>query len=101
MSTEKILLGALAGFATGALFGVLFAPQKGTDLRRNISRRTQDYANDVKDKFSRFIDSMTDKMETAKDEAGNLVEQGKSTLDHAKNDLKAAPQRSGAGSQTV
>jgi len=30
MSTEKVLVGVIAGAAVGALLGVLFAPHKGS-----------------------------------------------------------------------
>lgn len=98
MNTEKVLLGALAGFATGALLGIFFAPQKGSDLRKKISTQGRDYANDLKEKFSNYVDSLNDKFENVKDEATNIVDQGKSTLDHAKKDLKATAQKSSVGS---
>jgi gas vesicle protein len=94
MNTEKVLLGALAGFATGALLGIFFAPQKGSDLRKKIGDQSRDYANDLKEKFSNFVDSLNTRFESAKDEAGNLIDQGKNTLDHAKKDLKATAQKS-------
>jgi gas vesicle protein len=95
MNTEKVLLGALAGFATGALVGIFFAPQKGADLRRKISDSSRDYANDLKERFSNFIDSINDKFDTAKDQANNLVDQGKSTIDQANKELKGTGQKVG------
>ena len=38
-SGSKVLLGVLAGAATGAILGVLFAPERGEETRRKISRR--------------------------------------------------------------
>ena len=38
MSTAKVVLGVVVGAAAGALLGVLFAPSKGTVLRRSIYR---------------------------------------------------------------
>jgi len=101
MNTEKVLLGALAGFATGALLGIFFAPQKGSDLRRKIGESSRDYANDLKEKFSNFVDSLNTKFESAKDEAGNMIEQGKNTIDHAKKDLKANAQKAGVNTGGV
>jgi len=101
MNTEKVLLGALAGFATGALFGVLFAPYKGKELRGKISQGTLDYASDLKAKFSNYVDSLSEKMDMVKDEAGNLVDQGKSALDHGRKDIKAATQGQGQKSNLM
>lgn len=40
MDTGKVLLGILAGLATGAVLGILFAPDKGSDTRKkNIQER--------------------------------------------------------------
>ncbi|MEJ7683756.1 MAG: YtxH domain-containing protein [Segetibacter sp.] len=41
-SGSKVLLGVLAGAATGAILGVLFAPDKGMETRRKISDSSRD-----------------------------------------------------------
>lgn len=51
MSTNKVFLGALAGLATGAILGILFAPDKGSETRRKISKKTTDTLDDIKHKF--------------------------------------------------
>jgi gas vesicle protein len=58
MSTGKIVVGVLAGVAVGALIGVLFAPDKGCETRRKISKKSQDLADDLKDRFSRIVDDL-------------------------------------------
>jgi gas vesicle protein len=45
--TTKIVLGMLAAAAAGAAIGVLFAPEKGTDLRKRL-----------KDNFNEWIDEL-------------------------------------------
>jgi len=70
MSTGKVLLGVLAGVAAGALLGILFAPEKGTVTRGKILKKGEDYVDELKDKFSEFIDTVTEKFEAGKkDEA--------------------------------
>jgi hypothetical protein len=52
MQSNKLIIGILAGFAGGVLAGILFAPEKGEDLRQSIRHQGDDYAGTIKDKFS-------------------------------------------------
>lgn len=63
MKSGKIFLGILAGFAGGALMGMLFAPEKGSRTRRNIMILGDDYTDDLKDKFEEYIENLTKKYE--------------------------------------
>jgi gas vesicle protein len=58
MKSVKILVGILAGAVGGALLGILFSPEKGSRLRRNIKYKSEDYAVELKDKFNDFADSI-------------------------------------------
>ena len=42
MANTKTLLGFLAGAAVGALAGILLAPDKGSETRKKISKKTGD-----------------------------------------------------------
>lgn len=86
MSSGKILLGALAGLTAGALLGVLFAPDKGTVTRKKISRKSEDYAEGLKDKFDKLIDGLKKEVEDVKNEA----EEVKSKAEKIKKDVKGA-----------
>lgn len=50
-STTKIVLGMMAAAAAGAAIGVMFAPEKGSDLRKRI----KDNFNDWVDELNSFI----------------------------------------------
>ncbi|HCV16207.1 MAG TPA: hypothetical protein DF637_07730 [Rikenellaceae bacterium] len=67
MSLEKVLLGALAGLAVGVVVGVLFAPEKGSVTRKKITKKSEDYADILKNKFDEFVDSVTEKVQDAND----------------------------------
>ncbi|RTY95032.1 YtxH domain-containing protein [Flavobacterium sp. GT3R68] len=80
MSTGKVVLGALAGVAAGAILGVLFAPEKGTETRKKIAEKGKDAAGDLKTKYNDLIDKLTSKLETVKDEGLGYLENEKNNL---------------------
>lgn len=80
MSTGKVLLGVAAGLAAGAILGILFAPEKGSDTRRMITRKGEDLADEFKEKFDEFLETITERFEKVKDEVSDFADrkQGKS-----------------------
>lgn len=90
MSTAKVVLGTLAGLATGAVVGILLAPEKGSTTRKQIKDKADDYADELKLQFNEFRSSLTEKFESAINDAEILAEKRKSKYDDAKKDLKNA-----------
>lgn len=88
MSSSKVLLGLLAGVTTGALIGILFAPDKGTNTRKKFSKKGEDYVEGLKSKFDDFLQSVTDQYESAKDDADDLIAKGKSKAQEVRSDVK-------------
>jgi len=74
MTAGKILLGVVAGIATGALLGVLFAPEKGSDTRRKIGQKKDDITDDLKEKFNSFLDTISQKFEVVNDEVSDYTD---------------------------
>ena len=90
MSSGKTMLGVLAGFAAGALIGVLLAPEKGTDTRKKLAKLGEDYAGDIADKFNELKDSITEKLQTVDENGMKIVEKAKSGLADAKSTVRSA-----------
>jgi gas vesicle protein len=55
MSRGRIILGALAGVAAGALIGILFAPDKGTATRKKIVNKGEEYVENLKEKINGLL----------------------------------------------
>jgi gas vesicle protein len=77
MSAGKVLAGVVVGAAVGTALGVLFAPAKGSVTKKRIARRGTDCAEDVKEKFNEYVDSMTEEVNIIKEGAMDLVDKGK------------------------
>jgi gas vesicle protein len=88
MKADKIILGVLGGVAVGALLGVLFAPEKGDKTRRKIMDKSNDYADELKDKLDTLLGSITQKYEKIWNEGENLIAQGEAKYVEAKKDFK-------------
>jgi gas vesicle protein len=86
----KVLLGVLAGVAVGATLGILFAPDKGSNTRKKISKKGEDYAEGLEDKFNEFIESVTSKFESLKQEAEVAAQNGQAAVEDAKDAVKKA-----------
>lgn len=68
MNSGKVILGVLAGLAAGAVLGILFAPDSGVNTRKKIARKSEEYVDDIKEKFNEFVDHVAEKVEKAKEE---------------------------------
>ncbi len=84
MKSGKVLLSVLAGAAAGATIGILFAPDKGINTRKKISKKGEDYLGSLKIKFEDFLVSATNELEYAKSEAGDLLNKGKEKAEDVK-----------------
>jgi len=74
MSSGKVMLGILAGIAAGAIIGILFAPDKGSETRKKISVIGDEYAEELKDKFNVLVENVSQKIEDALRNKANKVE---------------------------
>lgn len=66
MSSGKFVLGVLAGVAAGAILGILFAPDKGTETRKKIAEKGEDYVDSLKEKFNDLYEDLSKKVDATK-----------------------------------
>jgi len=90
MNTGKLVLGFLAGIAAGAALGVLFAPDKGSAIRKKISRKGEDSLEDLNDKIKALAKEVSNKFEDIKGEANRLAGNGKIKIEEAIAEVSAA-----------
>lgn len=80
MTNGKAVLAVLAGVAAGAAMGMLFAPDKGSDTRQKISKKSEDLADALNDKidakFEELLSTITGKVKTTTEQNGSTVNRG-------------------------
>lgn len=66
MKAGKILLGVLSGAAAGAAVGMLFAPKKGSETRRNIADRSNDFTTGTRNRFIGIVNDVNSRFDSLK-----------------------------------
>lgn len=67
MSTSKFLTAVAAGVAAGAIVGILFAPDRGSETRRKIQDKSGELADRVKSTLRRGKDKLNGLKEEAEE----------------------------------
>lgn len=80
MKTSNTLLGIIAGLAVGATLGVLLAPDKGEKTRKKIISKSKEAKDKLKDSFDDFLDTVSDKYSSLKEEGEDLLKKEKEDL---------------------
>jgi gas vesicle protein len=62
--SSKILAAFITGAAVGAVLGILFAPDKGSETRKKINEEGNKMSDAIKNKFN----AMKEKMNAVKDD---------------------------------
>jgi len=90
MNSGKVILGALAGIAAGALIGVLVAPDKGSESRNKIVKKGEDYLDSVKEKFNSILDTIAGKFNGGKIEVADIGETRKTNAKESKREVQTS-----------
>jgi gas vesicle protein len=87
-SNTKIILGMLAAAAAGAAFGVLVAPEKGTELRKRLKTRLDEVLDDVAELLALGKEEIKDLYKEAREDMDNMknnVSESYSQMQHGHN----------------
>jgi gas vesicle protein len=87
MTTTKVILGILGAAAAGLVVGMLIAPEKGTDLRRNLKQTADDWVDELSNwvgKGKEYIDEVRSR---ASEEVSSLQDTGEEEVGAMKDDL--------------
>jgi gas vesicle protein len=90
MNTGRLVVGILAGVAAGAILGVLFAPDKGSETRKKIAKSGSDTVDQLKAKFDEMVAGVTDKFAEAKAVEKDLAEKARLRAEEIRKDSKHA-----------
>ena len=83
-NTGKVLGAIFLGAAVGGALGILFAPDKGSETRKKISKKGNDLTDAVKEKFDAIVDKFKKEVDEVQQQANDYAENGKSVLEKLK-----------------
>lgn len=89
MKTSKSIIGVLSGVAVGAAIGILFAPDKGTETRNRIVRKSKDLKNKAMNSIKEGLDSVSETYNSVLSKGEELVKKGKEDIRTEEKDIRA------------
>lgn len=74
MKNSKVLASLLIGAAAGAVVGLLLAPDKGSETRKKISKKTGEFGDGIKNKFGEVKETLKGKYDNIRSDANEILE---------------------------
>jgi gas vesicle protein len=95
--TRNALLGFVAGAAAGTLTGILFAPDKGSKTRKDISKKVKNTSKDISETLSEKVDKLKDQVnEIIKEMRGKAKEAEEKVKEKVEEKVSAGKGKSGS-----
>lgn len=88
-SNSKVVLGIVTAAAAGAVIGMLFAPEKGTELRGKVRDTANDLASDLLDAIQKGRQQFAQVEEDLEDNAQGMKSKAIGKIAEAKNRIEA------------
>lgn len=88
MRSGKLVAAVLLGAAAGAVLGILFAPDKGSETRKKIAKKTGELNEALRDRFNELGEVIAEKYDSIRGEANEIMEKGKDKAQSFKEDAK-------------
>ena len=63
MNSRKIVAGILTGLAAGAVISLIFSTKKGRKAGKQVLKKSNMFADDLKGRFNDFVDQMQNKVQ--------------------------------------
>lgn len=86
-NSSKSLLAFLFGAATGAIIGLLYAPEKGTHTREKLSFMLDKYKNELEDLVQELVKTKTATESVAKSEGQKVIKNAKDKAEKLLEDV--------------
>jgi len=90
---SKMLTALLVGAAAGAVLGLLFAPDKGSNIRTKLLKMGKDAEQKLEDYFDEGVAYARGKFEEGKSKAGALADDVQSKADDMSRKAEPAKDR--------
>jgi gas vesicle protein len=89
MKKSSIIIYSLIASAAGVAIGILFAPQKGSQTRKQISEKNHQYSDYLADKYNEFIDSVSHPLESIEEETKRLARKANENVKKAASEVRS------------
>lgn len=81
MNAGKVLLGWMIALGTGAVLGVLFAPDKGSVTRKKLLKQGTRYMDTLENAAGEYVDTLEKTFESAKETTVGITDRLKGAVD--------------------